>query len=47
MADVDDAVQLASALLLADPDLILVSWNKRLRLAAAQAGLDVAPAIAP
>lgn len=38
-----DAVHLASALILADADPILVAWDLRLRSAALQAGVNVAP----
>lgn len=39
-----DAVHLASALVLADAEPILVAWDGRLRAAALEAGLVVAPA---
>jgi len=39
-----DAVHLASALALADPDLIVAVWDQRLHVGAASAGLHVAPA---
>lgn len=39
-----DAVHLASALALADPDLIIAVWDRRLHSGAASAGLQVAPA---
>jgi predicted nucleic acid-binding protein len=39
-----DAVQLASALTLADADLIIAAWDRRLHAGAAAAGLRVAPA---
>jgi predicted nucleic acid-binding protein len=39
-----DAVHLASALALADPDLIIAVWDKRLHAGAASAELQVAPA---
>lgn len=39
-----DAVHVASALALDDPDLIVVSWDRDVRRAAAGAGLDIAPA---
>jgi predicted nucleic acid-binding protein len=39
-----DAVHLASALALADPDLIVAVWDRRLHVGAASAGLHVAPA---
>jgi uncharacterized protein len=39
-----DAVHLASALALADPDLIIAVWDRRLHAGAAAAGLQVAPA---
>ena len=38
-----DAVQLASALVLVEPMLVVVSLDERLRRAAGDAGLDVAP----
>ncbi len=38
-----DAVQLASALALQDPDVTMVALDKRLLRAAADAGLSVAP----
>jgi uncharacterized protein len=38
-----DALQLASALGLAGPNVVLVSWDDKLRSAAAAAGLAVAP----
>jgi uncharacterized protein len=38
------AVHLASALVIADPDLILAAWDRRLHAGAATAGLHVAPA---
>jgi uncharacterized protein len=39
-----DAVHLASALALSDPELILAAWDRRLRAGASAAGLAVAPA---
>jgi predicted nucleic acid-binding protein len=42
-----DAVHLASALALADPDLIIAAWDRRLHSGAATAGLHVAPAELP
>jgi len=42
-----DAVNLASALALADPDLIIAVWDKRLHAGAASAQLHVAPAHLP
>lgn len=39
-----DAVHLASALALADPDLIIAVWDPRLHAGAASAELRVAPA---
>lgn len=42
-----DAVHLASALALADPDLVLAAWDRRLHVGAAMAGLHVAPAELP
>ena len=42
-----DAVHLASALALADPDLILAAWDRRLHAGAAAAELRVAPANLP
>ena len=41
------AVHLASALALADPDLIIAVWDKRLHAGAASAELRVAPAHLP
>jgi predicted nucleic acid-binding protein len=41
------AVHLASALALADPDLVITSWDRRLQAGAAAAGLRVAPAQLP
>ena len=38
-----DAVHLASALTLVDADPILISWDIRLRTAAMEAGVVVAP----
>jgi predicted nucleic acid-binding protein len=43
----DDAVHLASALALADPDLVIAAWDRRLHAGAANAGLQVAPAELP
>lgn len=40
-----DAVHLASALLVADPDLTFVTWDRRLARAAHETGLAVAPAL--
>ena len=42
-----DAVHLASALALADPDLVIAVWDWRLHAGAATAGLHVAPAELP
>ena len=42
-----DAVHLASALALADPDLVIAVWDRRLHAGAATAGLHVAPAELP
>ena len=42
-----DAVHLASALALADPDLVLAAWDRRLHAGAAAAGLNVTPAELP
>jgi uncharacterized protein len=42
-----DAVHLASALALADPDLVIAVWDRRLHAGAAAAGLHVAPAELP
>jgi hypothetical protein len=39
-----DAVHLASALAIGDPDLIIAVWDRRLHAGAATAGLHVAPA---
>jgi hypothetical protein len=39
-----DAVQLASALAIADTELVLAVWDRRLHAGAAAAGLRVAPA---
>jgi predicted nucleic acid-binding protein len=39
-----DAIHLASALAIADPDLIIAAWDRRLHSGAATAGLRVAPA---
>ena len=39
-----DAVHLASALAIADPDLVLAVWDRRLHAGATAAGLRVAPA---
>ncbi|MDQ3874227.1 MAG: type II toxin-antitoxin system VapC family toxin [Actinomycetota bacterium] len=39
-----DAVHLASALVLSDSDLLLMTWDRDLRRAAGEAGLAVAPA---
>jgi len=39
-----DAVHLASALTLAEADLVLVTWDRRLSTAAVEAGVTVAPA---
>jgi predicted nucleic acid-binding protein len=38
-----DAVHLAAALRLGDPELVLVSWDLRLREAAQASGLAIAP----
>lgn len=42
-----DAVHLASVLAVADPDLVLAAWDRRLHAGAATAGLPVAPAQLP
>jgi uncharacterized protein len=42
-----DAVHLASALALADPDLVIAVWDRRLHVGAAAAGLHVVPAELP
>ena len=42
-----DAVHLASALAIGDPDLIIAVWDRRLHVGAATAGLPVAPAHLP
>jgi predicted nucleic acid-binding protein len=39
-----DAVHLASALALSDPELILAAWDRRLRAGASAAGIAIAPA---
>ena len=39
-----DAVHLASALAIGDPDLIIAVWDRRLQADAATAGLHIAPA---
>jgi uncharacterized protein len=39
-----DAVHLASALAISDPDLVLAIWDRRLHAGARAAGLRVAPA---
>ena len=39
-----DAVHLASALAIADPDLVVAVWNRRLHAGALAAGIRVAPA---
>jgi uncharacterized protein len=39
-----DAVHLASALALGDPELIVAAWDRRLRVGVSAAGLAVAPA---
>jgi predicted nucleic acid-binding protein len=39
-----DAVHLASALAIADPDLIIAIWDRRLHTGAATTGLHIAPA---
>ena len=39
-----DAVHLASALVIGDPDLIMAVWNRRLHAGAREAGTLVAPA---
>lgn len=39
-----DAVHLASALAVSDPDLVVAVWNRRLHTGAAATGLRVAPA---
>jgi hypothetical protein len=39
-----DAVHLASALAIADPDLVVAVWDRRLHTGATAAGLRVAPA---
>ena len=38
-----DAVQLAAALRIGDPELVFVTWDTRLRESAREAGLPVAP----
>jgi predicted nucleic acid-binding protein len=38
-----DAIQLATALAVVEPDSVFVTWDKRLRQAATQAGLATAP----
>jgi hypothetical protein len=38
-----DAVHLASALAIADPELVLAVWDRRLHVGATAAGLRVAP----
>jgi hypothetical protein len=40
-----DAVHLASALAIGDPDLIIAVWDRRLRAGALSAGTNVAPAV--
>jgi len=42
-----DAVHLASALALADPDLIVAVWDRRLHAGATRAQLQIAPAHLP
>jgi predicted nucleic acid-binding protein len=42
-----DAVHLASALAIGDPDLIIAVWDRRLHAGAATAGLPIAPAQLP
>ena len=42
-----DAVHLASALALGDPDLVMAVWDRRLHAGAAAAGLRLAPARLP
>jgi hypothetical protein len=39
-----DAVHLASALAVADPDLVVAVWDRRLHAGVAAAGLYLAPA---
>jgi uncharacterized protein len=39
-----DAVHLASALAIDDPDLIIAVWDRRLHTGAVTAGLHIAPA---
>jgi hypothetical protein len=39
-----DAVHLASALAVADPDLVVAVWDRRLHAGAAAASLHLAPA---
>jgi predicted nucleic acid-binding protein len=39
-----DAVHLASALAISDPDLIIAVWDRRLYAGAANAGLRITPA---
>jgi uncharacterized protein len=39
-----DAVHLASALAIGDPELVVTAWDRRLHTAAQRAGLRVAPA---
>jgi hypothetical protein len=38
-----DAVHLASALAIADPDLVIAVWDRRLHAGALAAGINVAP----
>jgi uncharacterized protein len=40
-----DAVHLASALAIGDPDLIIAAWDRRLHAGALAAGTNVAPAV--
>jgi uncharacterized protein len=42
-----DAVHLASALAVSDPELVIAAWDRRLHAGAAAAGLYVAPAELP
>lgn len=42
-----DAVHLASALAIGDPDLVIAVWDRRLHTGALAAGTSVAPAVLP
>jgi hypothetical protein len=42
-----DAVHLASALAIGDPDLIIAAWDRRLHAGALATGSNVAPAVIP